>query len=227
MTSAAAIIRAICGSTVRQAKAWSSTSAWGVTAKVRSSFWATSKGCLQTDGYQGYNKVGGPGMVHACCLAHAQAQVRRSRQGQREGSGLGAHRCADGRAVRHRPRSARPEHGSRATRCAAARARAACCSNRCAQTCWRCRRRRCPRALPGRLPTTRSRYGASSRGFSTIPSLNSRTTSPRTRCARSPSDAENWLHLGSKEAGPKVAAMYMVPKGRTALLDAIYLGAVS
>jgi len=29
-------------------------------------------GLLQTDGYQGYSKVGGPHMVHACCLAHAR-----------------------------------------------------------------------------------------------------------------------------------------------------------
>jgi transposase len=30
------------------------------------------EGLLQTDGYQGYNKVGGPRMTHACCLAHAR-----------------------------------------------------------------------------------------------------------------------------------------------------------
>jgi transposase len=30
------------------------------------------EGLLQTDGYQGYNKVGGPKMTHACCLAHAR-----------------------------------------------------------------------------------------------------------------------------------------------------------
>ena len=29
-------------------------------------------GLPQTDGYAGYNKVGGPGMVHAACLAHAR-----------------------------------------------------------------------------------------------------------------------------------------------------------
>jgi hypothetical protein len=29
-------------------------------------------GLLQTDGYKGYNHVGGPKMVHACCLAHAR-----------------------------------------------------------------------------------------------------------------------------------------------------------
>ena len=30
------------------------------------------EGLLQTDGYQGYNNVGGPKMTHACCLAHAR-----------------------------------------------------------------------------------------------------------------------------------------------------------
>ena len=30
------------------------------------------EGLLQTDGYQAYHKVGGPKLVHACCLAHAR-----------------------------------------------------------------------------------------------------------------------------------------------------------
>ena len=35
-------------------------------------FLGNFNGLLQTDGYQGYNKVGGPKMVHAGCLAHAR-----------------------------------------------------------------------------------------------------------------------------------------------------------
>jgi transposase len=35
-------------------------------------FLGNFNGLLQTDGYQGYNHVGGPKMVHACCLAHAR-----------------------------------------------------------------------------------------------------------------------------------------------------------
>jgi transposase len=33
------------------------------------------KGILQTDGYIGYDKVGGLGMVHACCWAHSRRKV--------------------------------------------------------------------------------------------------------------------------------------------------------
>ena len=33
------------------------------------------KGILQTDGYVAYDKVGGVGMVHACCWAHARRKV--------------------------------------------------------------------------------------------------------------------------------------------------------
>jgi transposase len=33
-------------------------------------FLGNFNGLLQTDGYKGYNHVGGPKMVHACCLAH-------------------------------------------------------------------------------------------------------------------------------------------------------------
>ncbi len=35
-------------------------------------FLGNFNGLLQTDGYSGYNHVGGPKMVHACCLAHAR-----------------------------------------------------------------------------------------------------------------------------------------------------------
>jgi transposase len=35
-------------------------------------FLGNFNGLLQTDGYKGYNHVGGPKMVHACCLAHAR-----------------------------------------------------------------------------------------------------------------------------------------------------------
>jgi transposase len=33
------------------------------------------EGILQTDGYAGYEQVGGPKMVHACCWAHARRKV--------------------------------------------------------------------------------------------------------------------------------------------------------
>jgi transposase len=33
------------------------------------------KGVLQTDGYAAYDKVGGTGMVHACCWAHSRRKV--------------------------------------------------------------------------------------------------------------------------------------------------------
>jgi transposase len=35
-------------------------------------FLGNFNGLFQTDGYKGYNHVGGPKMVHACCLAHAR-----------------------------------------------------------------------------------------------------------------------------------------------------------
>jgi hypothetical protein len=32
------------------------------------------EGILQTDGYSAYDQIGGPGMVHAACWAHARRQ---------------------------------------------------------------------------------------------------------------------------------------------------------
>jgi len=38
-------------------------------------FLAKFEGLLQTDGYAGYENVGGPGMVHAACWAHSRRKV--------------------------------------------------------------------------------------------------------------------------------------------------------
>jgi transposase len=43
--------------------------------KARKKFLGQFKGILQTDGYVAYDKVGGAGMVHACCWAHARRKV--------------------------------------------------------------------------------------------------------------------------------------------------------
>jgi len=39
---------------------------------------------LQTDGYQAYDHVGGPGLIHMGCWAHAATQVRRCGEGESE-----------------------------------------------------------------------------------------------------------------------------------------------
>ena len=71
-TNAEQIIKRTCGNTASRAERRSSTFAWVADARVRRSFWDNWEGILQTDGYQAYDGVGGPKLVHVGCWAHAR-----------------------------------------------------------------------------------------------------------------------------------------------------------
>ena len=45
---------------------------WAAAAMVRAKFLKDWNGILQTDGYQAYDQVGGPGLIHVGCWAHAR-----------------------------------------------------------------------------------------------------------------------------------------------------------
>jgi transposase len=66
-------------------------------------FLGSFNGLLQTDGYKGYNRVGGPKMVHACCLAQARRKyvdAVKVNANDQESARIVA---PDGPVVRHRP----------------------------------------------------------------------------------------------------------------------------
>ena len=71
-TNAERITRRICGNTASREERRYSISAWGEAARVHRSFWGSGKGILQTDGYQAYDGIGGPKLVHVGCWAHAR-----------------------------------------------------------------------------------------------------------------------------------------------------------
>ena len=47
-------------------------SVWAGGARVRAKFLGEWEGILQTDGYQAYDDIGGPKLVHVGCWAHAR-----------------------------------------------------------------------------------------------------------------------------------------------------------
>ena len=76
-------------------------------------FLGNFNGLFQTDGYKGYNHVGGPKMVHACCLAHARRKyvdAVKVNANDQESARIVA--LMDD-FVRHRPSSSRTEPGPR------------------------------------------------------------------------------------------------------------------
>jgi transposase len=112
-------------------------------------------GLLQTDGYQAYNKVGGPGMVHAACLVHSRrkfveaVKVDAKDQNSARVVALMDELFAIDREARHQNLDHAQRHALRHER--APQRLDALPSRKLA----------CPKALPARPPTTRSRCGRS------------------------------------------------------------------
>src|SRR5271156_5775912 len=68
----AKITRLTSGSTAIRPGRWSLTSGWAGSGKVPSGSWATSKAFCKAGGYGAYDHIGGPKLVHAACWAHAR-----------------------------------------------------------------------------------------------------------------------------------------------------------
>jgi transposase len=68
----ARITKPICGNTAGWLEWWCSTSAWAWEREGPKRFLGHFEGILQSDGYAAYDQVGGPNIVHAACWAHAR-----------------------------------------------------------------------------------------------------------------------------------------------------------
>ena len=123
-------------------------------------FLGNFNGLLQTDGYKGYNHVGGPKMVHACCLAHARRKFV-------DAVKLNANDPDSARIVALMDelfaidREAREQNLDHAQRDALRQERAPELLEQLRTAALTRRRPRCLRALPDRRPTTPCRTGAS------------------------------------------------------------------
>jgi transposase len=132
-------------------------------------FLGNFNGLFQTDGYKGYNHVGGPKMVHACCLAHARrkyvdaVKVNANDQESARIVALMDELFAIDREARQQSIDHAQRNLLRQQRAAQTAGPVARCS------AGPKRRPRCPKAPPDRQPITHSRSGASSRCSSSIP----------------------------------------------------------
>src|SRR5580704_4957586 len=66
------ITRLTSGNTAIRSDRWSLTSGWAGSGKDRSGSWATSKASCKATVNGAYDHIGGPGLVHAACWAHAR-----------------------------------------------------------------------------------------------------------------------------------------------------------
>jgi transposase len=190
-------------------------------------FLADFNGILQTDGYAAYDKVGGPKVVHAACWSHARRKFYEAHQvspGESVAKGIvllidGLFRIdAEARAQkldlagrdRLRQPHARPLLDTIRQKIEAARAQALPASK-----------------LGGAIAYTLGLWERLKR-FLEYPELELSTNLAENSMRGVAVGRKNWIHIGSQQAGPKVAAILSVTETCRRLDIPVrkYLGAV-
>jgi transposase len=172
-------------------------------------FLAQFEGILQTDGYGAYDRVGGPKMVHACCWAHSRrkffeaaklnpgdaAATRRVRRID-DLFGIDARARAQGRdpAARHALRLERSKPLVEIIRGEVEAARDAVLPSS---------------ALGKAANYTLSLWRKLTR-FLEYPALELSNNLAENSMRPVALGRKNWIHVGSKQAGPKVAAVLSI-----------------
>ena len=209
MTSADAITRLTCGSTARQVKAWCSTSAWAVRARAQKQFLGNFNGLLQTDGYAGYNHVGGPKMVHACCLAHARRKYV-------DAVKVNANDQASAQIVALMDelfaidREAREKNLDHAQRDVLRLERAPELLDKLREAVLALKKTALPKSAAGQAANYTLSLWNKLTVFLKYPELELSTNLAENAMRSIAIGRKNWLHMGSKEAGPKIAAIFSV-----------------
>jgi len=167
------------------------------------------QGLLQTDGYAAYDRVGGPKMVHACCLAHARRKFI-------DAIKLDAHDRDSAKIVRWMDElfaidaKARAETMDHAQRHLIRQERAPALLAELRTQILAVEKRVLPKSAAGKA----ARYTLSLWSrlvlFLEYPELELSTNLAENSMRPIAIGRKNWIHLGSKEAGPKVAAIFSV-----------------
>ncbi len=172
-------------------------------------FLGNFEGRLQTDGYQGYNKVGAPGMVHACCLAHARRKFV-------EAVKVDAKDQASARIVALMDelfaidREARDQNMEHAQRHALRKERAPRVLEPLRTSLLALQETVLPKSLAGQAANYTLSLWSKLTLFLDYPELELSNNLAENSMRPIAIGRRNWLHLGSKEAGPKVASIFSV-----------------
>jgi len=172
-------------------------------------FLGNFNGLLQTDGYQGYNRVGGPKMVHAGCLAHARRKFV-------DAVKLNA---KDQQAVRivalmdelfAIDREAREQKFDHAQRDLLRQQRAPELLERLRTEVLSAKKTALPKSATGQAANYTLSLWTKLTEFLNHPELELSNNLAENAMRAIAIGRRNWLHLGSKEAGPKIAAIFSV-----------------
>jgi transposase len=166
-------------------------------------------GLLQTDGYQGYCKVGGPNMVHACCLAHARRKfVDAIKLNPIDSDSIRIVAGMDELFVIDR--EAKEESMNHAQRAALRQSRAPRILEQLRIDLLGLQKKALPKSTAGQAANYTLSLWSKLTLFLNYPELELSTNLAENSMRPIALGRKNWLHLGSKEAGPKIAAIFSV-----------------
>jgi transposase len=172
-------------------------------------FLGNFNGLLQTDGYKGYNHVGGPKMVHACCLAHARRKyVDAVKVNANDKDSASIVALMD--ELFAIDREAREQNLDHAQRDLLRQERAPKLLEQLRAAALALKKTALPKSAAGQAANYTLSYWSKLTVFLKHPELELSTNLAENAMRSIAIGRKNWLHLGSKEAGPKIAAIFSV-----------------
>ncbi len=167
------------------------------------------QGLLQTDGYAAYDRVGGPKMVHACCFAHARRKFidavkldRRDQDSARIVKLMDELFAIDAKA--------RIEKMDHAQRDLLRKENAPALLAELRTQILAVEKRVLPKSAAGKAISYTLSLWSRLVLFLQYPELELSTNLAENSMRPIAIGRKNWIHLGSKEAGPKVAAIFSI-----------------
>lgn len=172
-------------------------------------FLGSFQGLLQTDGYAAYNKVVSGKMVHACCLAHARRKfVDAVKLNPKDADSASIVALMDDLFCIDR--EAREKSMDHAQRDALRQQRAPRLLEQLRAEMLLMQKKLLPKSAAGQAANYTLSFWTKLTLFLKYPELELSTNLAENSMRPIAIGRKNWLHLGSKEAGPRIAAIFSV-----------------
>ena len=171
-------------------------------------------GILHTDGYAGYGEdVGAKGMVHACCMSHARRKFIDALKVREKARATGAELervvvLMDGLFAMDR--EAREQNLSLDDRHALRQERAPALLDELRSLLLKMKGRVLPKSAEGKAVSYTLTRWEKLTHFMQYPVVELSTNWAENSMRPISIGRRNWLHIGSKEAGPKIAAIFSI-----------------
>jgi len=166
-------------------------------------------GILQTDGYAAYDRIGGPKMVHACCLAHARRKyIDAIKLDPKDRDAAHIVRLMD--ELFALDATAREQDMDHAQRHALRSEKAPALLAELRTQILAAQKRVLPKSASGKAASYTLAFWNKLTLFLEYPQLELSNNLAENSMRPISIGRKNWIHLGSQQAGPKVAAIFSI-----------------